>query len=363
MGLFFIHGEGHVEHWMARALAAESELRELTLDRALRGSPKTNPSLSNLLAGETVSSSLVIHCTDRFLPAGLEVSQFPTACWLVDVFVGTNSSLRWAMLFDYVFIAHPRFVATFRSAGHPNVYSLPLAAPPTFFGSSRDDTDRHFDVGWVGRSKGPLFTSRARILPRLARRFHMNEWQMWRSYEETANIFQHSKIVVNVSRDDYPCDANMRVFEAMAAGALLITRIPTELIDLGFCEGEHFVGYRDEADLEDIVSDFLARRADRLAIAANGCQLVRQKHMYEHRALSILETVERSRERSFAPARSWPVEKVLLAYLYFHCSSRSFRFAAQTMADLIKSNTAASLKALPLIGRTLAREVRNTLGA
>jgi len=361
MSVLFLHGNGHVEHWLAQAMAGEG-VCELGPDRALGGSSRTNPSLSSLLVSETVSPSFVLHATDSFLPGGLERSRIPTACWLVDVFVGTRASMRWAMLFDYVFVAHPRFASVFQSAGHPNVYCVPLAAPSSFLGLPGDEPNRHFDLGWVGRSKGPLFAARARIVPRLATRFRMNDWQRWHSYEETVKVFQHSKVVVNVSRDDYPCDANMRVFEAMAARALLVTKIPTELTDLGFREGEHFVGYRDEAELEGIVSDYLARHKERLAIAGRGCELVRQAHTYEHRALSILNTVEQHRGQLFAPARNWPIEKVLLAYLHFHCCNRSFRFAAQAMGGLVKSNKAASLEGLPLIARAFAREVRNSLG-
>jgi len=91
----------------------------------------------------------------------------PTACVLVEVFVGLRHRLHWAMLFDYVFVSHPGFVRTFQAAGHPNVYCLPLAAPDSYLGTPGDDTIRHFDVGWVGRSEGPLFTARARIFPRV----------------------------------------------------------------------------------------------------------------------------------------------------------------------------------------------------
>ena len=141
----------------------------------------------------------------------------------------------------------------------------------------------------------------------------MNEWWRWHNYEETAQVFRHSKIVINISRDDYPNDANMRVFEAMAAGALLITRLPTELTEMGFREDEHFVGYRDEADLERIIRTYLARHEDRLEIARKGSELVRQGHTYEHRALKIFETIDQNGARFFAPARTRPIDEVRLA--------------------------------------------------
>ncbi len=361
MSVLFIHGKGHVEHWLARAIAGRRQLSELNPERVLLGSRRENPSLSALLKSEAVFPSLVLYCTDGFLPADLERTPVPTACFLADVFVGLRSSLRWMMLFDYVFVAHPGFVGAFQAAGHPNVHSLPLAAPSSFLVKPNGGDDRHFDVGWVGRSQGSLFTARARILPRLAGKFHMNEWWRWHSYEETAHVFQHSKVVVNVSRDDYPNDANMRVFEAMAAGALLITRIPTELSELGFREGEHFVGYRKEADLEGLVSEHLARREDRLKLAERGREFVQRAHTYEHRAQGILETVGQNGTQFFAPARNWPAEEVFLAYLHYHCASHAFRFAAQDMGRVFRSRKVFSVRGLPPIARACVRQVRNAL--
>jgi spore maturation protein CgeB len=310
---------------------------------------------------QAVSPSLVLHLTDDFLPPDLERAPVPTACLFADVFVGLASRVRWSMLFDYVFVAHPQFINSFRMAGHPNVYSMPLAAPSAFLMEPEGDAHRPFDVGWVGRSQGSLFTARARILQQLAGKFQMNEWWRWHSYEETAQVFRHSKVVLNISRDDYPKDANMRVFEAMAAEALLITRLPTELSELGFREGEHFVGYRDEADLEKIIRAYLARHKDRLEIARRGSELVRRGHTYEHRAQKIFETIEQNGARFFAPARTWPISEVRLAYLQFQCSNQSFQLAARTMGELLRSGGACSVRGFPMFAKALARRVRTAL--
>ena len=59
-----------------------------------------------------------------------------------------------------------------------------------------------------------------------------------------AKIYKQSKVVVNLSRDDYLQDANLRCFEVMASGALLITPKPTELSEIGFIEGTHYVTFK-----------------------------------------------------------------------------------------------------------------------
>jgi hypothetical protein len=57
----------------------------------------------------------------------------------------------------------------------------------------------------------------------------MNDFRRRYSKEETAKVYQQSTIVVNVTRDEFPPEANMRCYEAMAGGALLIAPMPTEL--------------------------------------------------------------------------------------------------------------------------------------
>src|SRR6266851_3617913 len=84
-------------------------------------------------------------------------------------------------------------------------------------------------------------------LPKLAQEFHTNDWSRWYSVAEVANVYRRSQIVVNIGRDDFPQDANLRVFEVLASGTLLLTSMPTELAQLGFQQGAHFVGYCDPA--------------------------------------------------------------------------------------------------------------------
>jgi len=81
----------------------------------------------------------------------------------------------------------------------------------------------------------------------------MNDWSRRYEPEEMARIYRQSKIIVNIARDDFPQDANLRTFEAMATGALLLTSLPTELTEIGFEDGVHFVGFRKEAEIAPLV--------------------------------------------------------------------------------------------------------------
>ena len=92
----------------------------------------------------------------------------------------------------------------------------------------------------------------------------MNDFRKRYTKAELAEVYRQCKIVVNVSRDDFPSEANMRCYEGMAGGALLITGIPTELTEWGFREGTHFVGWRNEAEIPDLVDYYLHHENERI---------------------------------------------------------------------------------------------------
>ncbi len=240
-----------------------------------------------------------------WLPEGIESAAAPTAVFHIDTYVTPERRMRCSAMYDYAFTFHPGYDEEFRAAGIPGARLLPHAAERDLF--DRPEIERRFDVGWVGVTGRSIYDARDRILAELQSRFTMNEVGRRYTPEEMADIYRASKIVVNVSRDDYPQDANMRCFEAMAAGALLITQSPSELTALGFEEGSHFIGYREPDDMSSIVSHWLARDAERDAIARRARLLVLGEHTYDARVATILETVCGG---AMAPARTWTEDRV-----------------------------------------------------
>jgi hypothetical protein len=264
--------------------------------------------------GIPADTRLILNPDGRpWLPPGIERVAAPTAVFHIDTYVATARRVRWSRMYDYAFVFHPTFEQTFRHAGVPGARLLPHAAERDLF--DRPETERPFDVGWVGRAGRSIYGTRDRILAALAARFAMNETGRSYTPEEMADVYCASKIVVNVSRDDYPRDANMRCFEAMAAGALLITGAPTELAQLGFEENVHFVTYRDAEGVSGVVARWLDRSDERRAIASRARELVLRDHTYDARVAAILCAVEGGR---IAPARSWPAARVEALRLDYH---------------------------------------------
>jgi hypothetical protein len=292
---------------------------------------------------------------------GLESVCTPTACLDIDTFGWTQLRVRWAMLFDYVFTWHPSYVRLFQEAGHPRVLAIPHAVDARFFSEIPVTSERRYDLGFVGNSGLPQYRQRDRIMSTLAARFKMNDFARRCEKDEMAEVYQQSRIAVNVSRAEFPAEANMRCYEAMAGGALLMTAIPTELTEWGFVEGEHFIGWRSEDEIPGLVARFLGCTDSRLAIARAGQARTLKDFTYQRCAEMMVDTIERDEGRLFAPAREWPPEKVHLLYLSYYDRFGLPCAALEEFRRLRKTNPSAYWRGLPMVLKTLRRTVMQSL--
>jgi len=235
------------------------------------------------------------------LPRGLEKVSTPTACLDIDTFGWTHLRVKWAMLFDYAFTWHPSYVRLFQEAGHPRVFAIPHAVDARFFRGLPVASDRRYDLGFVGNSGLPQYRQRDRIMSILAGRFKMNDFARKCSKEDMVEVYEQSRIAVNVSRAEFPAEANMRCYEAMAGGALLMTAMPTELTEWGFLEGEHFIGWHSEDEIPGLVDQFLRCPERRLAIAHAGQDRTLKDFTYQRCAEMMIDIIGRDEGRLFAP--------------------------------------------------------------
>jgi hypothetical protein len=309
--------------------------------------------------------SLIIQPETVFpiLPWDLTETSIPTACFQIDVYAYTRHRIRWSMLFDYAILFHPGFDEQFRQAGHPKPLTLPHAVDAETF--EKSEGERDLEVGWVGRADGPLYKTRRKVLHLLSQHFRMNEWWRPYTYEEMAKVYQQSKIAVNVGRDDYLQDANLRVFEAMAAGALLITQLPSELILIGFEPNVHFVGYESESDLLDLVRYYLSNEKKRQQIAEAGREKVLKEHTYDARVKTLLSMLEQDKGRLFAPARNWSQDQVRLLYADWFSAHGRFREAWRCLVGVEDKTSAmwlhTAFKVLARQTRFRVRTIKSTL--
>jgi len=107
-------------------------------------------------------------------------------------------------------------------------------------------------------------------------------------WEELSHYYAQARVSVNFSINN---DINMRTFEAMGAGALVVTnKIFNNGFEDLFKDGEHLVTYKDITthEFEDKIRYYLEHPDEAEQIARNGFELVQKKHTYRNRLQEIL---------------------------------------------------------------------------
>jgi hypothetical protein len=306
----------------------------------------------------------LIYCPDFSLspiPPGLTKTDIPTVNINEDTYAYTEYRVRWSMLFDYTILFHPGYVERFRAAGHPRPLFLPLAMNPDVI--TGPEEERVFEVGTVGQIESVRYATRRRVLSQLEKHFRMNDFRRRYSPNEMAKIYRQSKIAINVPREDYLQEANMRVFEIMGSGALLLVRLPSELSDMGFQEGVHFIGYRQEDELVPLIRQFLNQDSLRVEIAQRAQELVCREHTYERRAAKLFEQVHRDSGRLFAPGRQWPEAQVALTYLDHYAAHGHLDRARDEWWKVVAQSLRKAAVGASLIAKAHARGLRRSIAA
>jgi hypothetical protein len=316
--------------------------------------------LENLLS-TCLNPILILHPDSypRRLPQGLASSPTPTACFSIDTYEDVNSRIDFSMLFDYAVVFHPGYDKLFQAAGHPRPICLGHAVEADIF--MGEDLPRIYDVGWVGRLDGKKYSVRRRCIQNLNKLFKMNDISRYYSPEEMAIVYQQSKTVVNLCRDDYLQDANLRCFEVMASGALLITPQPTELSELGFTEGTHYITFQTESQMYELVEYYLKNEEEKTVIAKSARNLVMEKHTYDARVQTILETLSQNQGQLFAPARQWDKAQVEATYLQYFAQSMMLEAAIDRLKRLRSYSVVKAWAMLPTILRCFSIKIRDSL--
>ncbi|WP_453960799.1 CgeB family protein [Amorphus suaedae] len=230
-------------------------------------------------------------------PLGLETLPCPAIAYIIDVHQNLSIRLDMSRFFDAVFIAQKDYVSAFEAVGHTQAHWLPLACDPNAHHVPAPERD--IDVGFVGKL-GLAGTDRNATLTRVLPRYTTNDYKRFYPPEQMAALYGRSKIVFNASING---DVNMRVFEAWAAGALLVT----DRIENGFAEifedGVNCVCYSGVEEAIEKIDYYLAHDAEREAIAAEGQRAAASRHSYRHRWETMMALARPA--MGCAPARGY----------------------------------------------------------
>src|SRR5205814_10560386 len=104
-----------------------------------------------------------------------------------------------------------------------------------------------------------------------------------------------SRVVLNLSISS---DVNMRVFEALACGSLLVTDdLAGHGLERLFTAGQHLVVYEDFEELLEKVNYYLEHEDERERIAATGMREVVANHTYSLRMDVLLDHIKHHQQQ------------------------------------------------------------------
>lgn len=105
-------------------------------------------------------------------------------------------------------------------------------------------------------------------------------------------VYQRARLTVNVTRAHGRASLNMRVFEAMACGCLVLTD-QAEAARVLFDVDAEVVTYSSFDDLEAKARYYLTHEPERRRIADGGARAVLARHTYVHRLASTADDLRR----------------------------------------------------------------------
>jgi len=192
--------------------------------------------------------------------------------------------VKQARHYDFVMCAQKRSIKALKWRGISAEW-LPLGCDPEIH--KKLDLPKRYDIGFVGtEGKKSL---RKTLLRELGKRYPRS-FLGKTPFTEMSQIYSASKIGFNYSIRN---DINMRMFEVMSCGALLITnRIKGNGFSDLFENGKHLLTYRNQRELFRLIDYYLTHDGEREEIARNGHQLVTREHTYEIRLADMLDYIK-----------------------------------------------------------------------
>ncbi len=206
----------------------------------------------------------------------------PSVWWAIDTHLDYERCLRKAQPCDLVFAAQRDGAERLQRDGISATW-LPLACDPDLH--RPHNSAEEFDWCFVGHLfPGP----RTELIERLQAQFPRS-FVGQRYFEDMARTYSTSRLVFNRSVRN---DLNMRVFEALACGSMLVTN---DLKENGqaelFRDGEHLTTYSTPEELFDKMRFYLTHDTERERIASQGRTAVLAKHTYRHRMEAVLSAL------------------------------------------------------------------------
>jgi GT2 family glycosyltransferase/2-polyprenyl-3-methyl-5-hydroxy-6-metoxy-1,4-benzoquinol methylase len=220
---------------------------------------------------------------DDGLDYRLPPSPVLSAFWAIDTHLNFPSILERARDSDLVFAAQKEGARRLIEHGTPNCEWLALACDPEIH--RRLEVAKEYDVAFVGH----VFPGPRQDLLTAVQHHFPSSFIGQVPHTQMAEVYSRARIVINCCLAN---DLNMRVFETLSCGALLITN---RLRDNGqeelFQDRGHLVEYESIGEALDLIAYYLEHEDERDRIADAGHREAVTHHTYRHRMERVLERV------------------------------------------------------------------------
>ncbi len=262
-----------------------------------------------------------------YRPRELERIRGPRFAWFIDTHKKPDFHREVARDMDLTFHAMKNWGHVL---GERSVW-LPLHCDTRIFHPV--EREREIDLVFVGS-----YGWRADPLLRIARKHglkvHVECTTGEREKTKTAELYARSKLVFNRHVSN---DLNFRVFEAQACGRVLLTDAQWNGQYELFQDGEHYVLYTDEKDLEKKVLRYLKDDHARARIERTAAAHAEQFHSTRARVGQLRELIESYLERRPRPVETVPAAPRAKRRWIFFVGDEAKTVSGRTYAETLAS--------------------------
>ncbi len=216
------------------------------------------------------------------IPNEIYQCEYPLILYCIDSSINEFWLKPLAQCFDMVFVDQVSSVQTLQQCG-VDVHWLPLCASESDFRQTA--SKKHF-ITFVGRTDEQRL-KRQNLLDSISERFELNIVEGI-SKDTMLDLFSESHVVLN---ENFFPGLNLRFFQALASGSLLLSESKSQGVRKYFQAGTHYVAY-SPANIIELLEKIQANPSQFQAIARQGQELCRNQHLSFHRAQSVLQYVQ-----------------------------------------------------------------------
>ena len=204
--------------------------------------------------------------------------------------ITTNMTLAKKYDVDIVLMAHSLHLS--KKFAVPTRF-FPFAMAKDIFNVTTELKNRNIDIAIVGSNDSRIYQNRSIATQKLKKVFgdSYNLSMNARVFlQQLAKKYGDSKLVFNHSANGIK-SLNMRLFEGMGCGALVISDYVPPMEEI-FIDQKHYICFNNHDELIDKVDYYLNHLEEAQEIATAGYEHLLKHHTYEHRAQELLSIIE-----------------------------------------------------------------------